>query len=67
MHKTPELPVDLARVLYECKTCKARGGVKSEIKHGPACQGKTQTIGSLVDHICTKSGKYPHVSRSSSK
>ena len=67
MHKTPEVPVDLARVLYECKTCKAKSGVKSQIKHGAACQGVTTTIGASVNHVCTKSGKYPHNSRSASK
>ena len=55
--------MNLARVLYECKTCKARGGIKSEIKHTGTCASSTKTIGSPVAHICTKSGKYPHVSR----
>ena len=63
MHKTPEAPVDLARVHYQCKTCKATASVKDQIKHGRACEGSTTTIGGSVSHICTKSGKYPHVSK----
>lgn len=64
MHSTPEVSFDLARIHYRCKSCGATGELEESVKHKSDCK---PSIGAAYEHICTKSGKYPHVGPEESK